>query len=163
VGYFEYWRAVPFNLTDFLGAFFLFALPVGYVCGFVPTLLAASLYCALLIANTGLRGRRPLARACVGAVCGGLASWVWFGEWLNVGQPVYGLVGALVMGALSLGHPQLAQLVESGLQKNMATNSGTGFYDRPAGESRVSQTLERGACPVQLNLFRPSARPWARR
>ena len=41
VDYFEYWRAVPFNLGDFLAAFFLFAIPRGYAFGTGAALLAA--------------------------------------------------------------------------------------------------------------------------
>ena len=65
VDYFKYWRAIPFNFADFLALFFLFALPVGYVFGAVPALLAALLYCALLTVNSRLRQLRPLPRACV--------------------------------------------------------------------------------------------------
>jgi hypothetical protein len=87
--YFEYWRAVPFNFADFLVAFFLFAIPVGYAFGTVPALLAASRPCALLTVNSRLLQRRLLIRACMGAVCGGLASWVWFGEWLTIAWGIY--------------------------------------------------------------------------
>jgi hypothetical protein len=66
-------------------------------------MLAALLYCALLTAYSRLL--RPLIRACVAAICGGLASWVWFCEWLSA-SGIYGLVGALVMAALSVGSPR---------------------------------------------------------
>jgi hypothetical protein len=102
VDYFEYWRPVPFTFADFLVDFFLLAMPVGYAFGVVPALLAASLYCALLTASSGLLRWRPLSRACVGATCGGLSSWMWFREWVSA-WGIYGLVGALVMAALSPG------------------------------------------------------------
>ena len=44
----------------------------------------------------------PRTRAYVGAICGGFASWLWFLEWLGIAWNVYGLVGSLVMAALSL-------------------------------------------------------------
>jgi hypothetical protein len=103
VYYFEYWRTAPFNFADFLIVFFLIAIPDGYAFGAVPALLAASLYCALLTAYSRLL--RPLIRTCVAAICGGLASWVWFCEWLGA-SGTYGLVGALVMAALSVSSPR---------------------------------------------------------
>jgi hypothetical protein len=103
VYYFEYWRTVPFHFADCLVVFFLIAIPDGYVFGTVPALLAASLYCALLTAHSRLL--RPLLRACVAAICGALASWVWFCEWLSA-SGIYGLVGALVMAALSVSSPR---------------------------------------------------------
>ena len=102
VDYFRYWQAVPFNLGDFLVTFLLFAIPVGYVFGGVPALLAASLYGALLTANSRLLQRRQLTRAAVGAICGGLVSSVWFRELLHIDWGMYGLAGGLVMAALSL-------------------------------------------------------------
>jgi hypothetical protein len=103
--YFEYWRAVAFSLPDFLVAFFLFAFPVGYAFGVVPALTAGSLYCAVLRANSRLFQQGRLIRACVAAICGGSASWVWFVEWLGVDSPVYELASALVMTALTLASP----------------------------------------------------------
>jgi len=103
VYYFEYWRTVPFNFADCLVVFFLIAIPVGYAFGAVPALLAALLYCALLTAHSRLL--RPVIRACVAAICGGLASWVGFCESLGA-SGIYGLVGALVMAALSVSSPR---------------------------------------------------------
>ncbi len=101
VDYFEYWRTVPLNFADALVAFCVFALPVGYVFGFVPALLAALLHCVLLTTNTR-PVRQRLAIACTGAICGGLVSWVWFGIWQCDDRLLYALTGALVMTALSL-------------------------------------------------------------
>jgi len=103
VYYFEYWRTISFNFGDFLVVFFLFAIPVGYAFGVVPALLAALLYCALLTAHSRLL--RPVIRVCAAALCGGLASWVWFCEWLSA-SCIYGLFGALVMAALSVSSPR---------------------------------------------------------
>jgi hypothetical protein len=41
----------------------------------------------------------------VRSICGGLASWVWFCEWLSA-SAIYGLLGALVMAALSVSSPR---------------------------------------------------------
>jgi hypothetical protein len=101
--YFDYWRTIPFNFTDFLLVFFLIAIPEGYVFGAVPALLAALLYCALLTAHSRLL--RPLIRGCVAAICGGLASWVWLCESLGA-SGIYGLVGGLVMASLSVTSPR---------------------------------------------------------
>jgi hypothetical protein len=130
VDYFEYWRAVPFTLADILVAFFVFALPVGYVYGCVPMSLAALLYCALSTASAGMLARRPLTRACVGASCGALASWAWFVKWLNVDQPVYVLAGALVMAALSLG----SSSTDSARLESAARDNGNEERTRPTPE-----------------------------
>jgi hypothetical protein len=110
---FDCGHAFPFDFCDFLVALLLFAIPVGYAFGVVPVLLAASLYCAAMTAHSRPRERRLLTRACVGAVCGGVASWVWFGEWLRVNLHVYALVGALVVAGLSLGSPRPSRLLEN--------------------------------------------------
>jgi hypothetical protein len=101
VDYFEYFRAVPFNILDFLVAFLLFALPVGYVFGVIPTLLAGALYCAALTADSRLLRRSLFSRACAAGICGGFASWLWFVDWLGIDSRVFELAGALVMAALT--------------------------------------------------------------
>ncbi|HEX4209564.1 MAG TPA: hypothetical protein VHY56_04160, partial [Candidatus Binataceae bacterium] len=58
--------------------------------------------CALLTVHSQLFAGRSWLRFCVGAVCGGLASGLWFLEWLGIAWNIYGLVGALVMAVLSL-------------------------------------------------------------
>lgn len=108
VGYARYWRGIPFDFATFLEAFFLFALPYGYFFGAIPLLVAASLYSVLLTANPRLLQGKPLTRTWVAAVCGGLASGVWFSGQLRVAWGIYALAGALVMAALSLGTPQPA-------------------------------------------------------
>jgi hypothetical protein len=104
IDYYEYWQDVHFQFTDFLIAFLFFAVPVGYVFGTVPALLAAFLYCAIWNPGTRLH-QRIAARACIAAVCGGIASWAWFSKCLDVSGHIYGLSGALVMAALSLRLP----------------------------------------------------------
>jgi hypothetical protein len=109
IDYCEYWQDVHFQFTDFLIAFLFFAVPVGYVFGAVPALLAALLYCAIWHPGTRLH-RRIVARACIAAACGGIASWLWFSKWLGVSGDIYGLSGALVMAALSLHLPLASEL-----------------------------------------------------
>ena len=108
VYYFRYCQAVPFDPADFLDAFLLFAVPVGYAFGAVPALLTASLYCSLLTADSRLRQRGLGTRVGAGALCGGLMSSVWFRELTHTDWGVYGLTGALVMAALALSSPALA-------------------------------------------------------
>ena len=108
----EYWRAAPLNLADFLVAFFLLATPIEYAYGAVPAVLAVSLYRALLTAGSRLLQRRLATRACAAAVYGGLASCLWFREWLSAWGS-YGVVGALVVAASSLGvEPRIKQVKE---------------------------------------------------
>jgi hypothetical protein len=57
---------------------------------------------ALLTADGRLL--RPLIRGCVAAICSGLSSWAWLCESLGA-SGIYGLVGALVMAALSVSSP----------------------------------------------------------
>jgi hypothetical protein len=39
---------------------------------------------------------------CVGTICDGFASWLWFLEWLGIAWNIYGLAGSLVIAALTL-------------------------------------------------------------
>jgi hypothetical protein len=82
-------------------AFLFFVVPVGYVFGFLPALLAAISYRGALAAF-GTPRPRLVYRACLGAACGGLAGGVWF--WAVIGPDVYryGLVAALVMALLKM-------------------------------------------------------------
>jgi hypothetical protein len=107
----EYRRAVPLNLADFLVVFFLLA-PIEYAFAAVPAVPAVSLYRALLTAGSRLLQRRLATRACAAAVYGGLASCLWFCEWLSAWGS-YGVVGALVMAAPSRGvEPRIKQVKE---------------------------------------------------
>ena len=149
VDYFEYWRAISFDFADFLAAYLVFAIPVGYVFGSVPMLLAASLYCALLTANSRLLPWRPLTRAGVAALCGGLASGVWFWVLLRTAWGIYALVGALVMAALSYGTPQPAQMFEQvrGDRRNSSTRSfaRVGQSDEMNGSHRRRRLVKFGS------------------
>jgi hypothetical protein len=91
----------PLDLPGFLVALFLFAVPVSYIFGVVPALLAGLMYCSTL---TAMATPRPgmLFRACLGAICGGLVAGVWFHAVIGVDLHGYGLAAALVMAVLSL-------------------------------------------------------------
>src|SRR5262249_33644816 len=65
-----------FHIPPYVVAFLLFAVPVGYVYGVVPALLAGATYSAMLSAIPPLRVR-PRLRLCVGAVCGGFWAELW--------------------------------------------------------------------------------------
>jgi hypothetical protein len=51
----------------------------------------------------------------VGAICGGSASWLWFLEWLGIAWNIYGLLGSLVMAALSL-RSRVSRMVASAIE-----------------------------------------------
>jgi len=94
-------RTEPVDLPCLLFAFVFFAVPVGYVCGLVPALLAGVMYCGALSAMATLR-TRPLLRVCAGAVSGGLAGGVWFHALAGPGSLGFAAVAAAVAALLSL-------------------------------------------------------------
>ena len=65
-------RTEPVDLPCFVVTYVFFAVPVGYVFGLVPALLAAVMYCGALTAMTKLRTQR-LLRVWTGTLSGGLA------------------------------------------------------------------------------------------
>jgi hypothetical protein len=89
--------AVPY----FLALFFLFAVPVGYVYGALPALLAGALYSCALSAQPGLC-RHTLVRAGLGAVCGGLTGGIWFHAVGAAGAYLYSVAEALVTAMFAL-------------------------------------------------------------
>lgn len=94
-------RTEPVDLPGLLVIFVFFAVPVGYVCGLVPALLAGVMYCGALTAMATLR-TRPLFRVCAGAVSGGLAAGVWFHVLAGHGSLGFAAVAAAVAALLSL-------------------------------------------------------------
>jgi hypothetical protein len=97
-------RTEPVDLPCFVAAFVLFAVPVGYVFGLVPALLAGVMYCGAL---TALATPRPdrLLRVCIGAISGGVAGALWFHALIGPDSNVYGSVAAAVAALLSLRSP----------------------------------------------------------
>jgi hypothetical protein len=89
--------AVPY----FLALFLLFAVPVGYVYGAVPALLAGALYSCALRALPGLC-RHMLVRAGLGVVCGGLTGGVWFHAVGGAGAYICSVAEALVTAMFAL-------------------------------------------------------------
>jgi hypothetical protein len=85
--------------------FIFFAVPIGYVFGAFPALLAGAIYCGALTAIASLRPGM-LARACLGAISGGLVGGVWFHAMIGPDSRGYGSVAALVLALLSLRWPQ---------------------------------------------------------
>jgi hypothetical protein len=95
------WGTEVVDVPSFVAAFMLFAVPVGYVFGLVPAVLAAVMYCGVLAAMATLRPGM-LLRACIGALCGGLAGGVWFQAMIGSDSHRYGWVAALVLALLAL-------------------------------------------------------------
>lgn len=89
--------AVP----SFSGLFFIFAVPVGYVFGAIPALLAGAIYSC---ASTAMPSVQPrlLLRGGLGAVCGGLTGCVWFHAVVGTGSFIYPLAAALVMALFAI-------------------------------------------------------------
>jgi hypothetical protein len=94
-----------FDEPCFVAAFVLFAIPLGYVFGLVPALLAGVMYCA---AVNGMAPLRPgvLPRACLAAVSGELVAEVWFRAVVGPDSHRYASVAALVMALLPLPSPR---------------------------------------------------------
>ena len=98
-------KGESFDMPLCAAAFVLFAIPVGYVFGLVPALLAGVMYCAAL---TGMAKPRPglLLRAWLGAVSGELVGEVWFRAVFGPDLHGYESVAALVMALLAVARPQ---------------------------------------------------------
>ena len=94
-----------FDLASYPGIFLFFAIPVGYVFGVIPALLAGAMYSAALTEMPSLRSH-TLLRVCVGVVSGGLCGGLWFHAVIGTEWPAYGLAAALVMGVLALRWPE---------------------------------------------------------
>jgi hypothetical protein len=97
-------RLQSFDVSWFAATYILFAVPVGYVFGVAPALLAGALYCGALTAMAAPRSGM-LLRACLGAACGGLVGAVWFRCMIGPDWHGYGSVAALVATLLSLRRP----------------------------------------------------------
>jgi hypothetical protein len=97
-------RSATFDASSFAVAYILFAVPVGYVFGIAPAMIAGALYCGALTAMTT---RRPgvLVRACLGVIAGGLVGGFWFHAVLGPDSHAYGPVAALVLAVLALRWP----------------------------------------------------------
>jgi hypothetical protein len=97
-------RTEPVDVPCFVVVFVFFAVPVGYVFGLVPALLAGVMYCGALTAMATLRTRMCL-RVCIGAISGALAGGVWFHAAIGPDSRGYGLAAGVVAALLSLRSP----------------------------------------------------------
>jgi hypothetical protein len=89
------------DIPSLLVLFFMFAVPVGYVFGAIPALLAGAIYSGALTAMpTGQP--RPLLRAGVGAVCGGLTGWLWFHAVAGPSWSTFAVTEALVLALFAI-------------------------------------------------------------
>jgi hypothetical protein len=98
-------RTGPIDAPGLIVVFIFFAVPIGYVFGVVPALLAGAMYSGVLTAmetrRTGMLPRASLAALCGGSVCG-----IWFHAVAGPGWRGYAAVGALVAALLSLRWPR---------------------------------------------------------
>jgi uncharacterized membrane protein len=101
---FLWWQggAESIDVPCFVAAFVLFGLPVGYVFGVVPALLAGALYCTALTSLSSVPRGMP-ARICLGAIAGELIGEAWFHGVMGLESYGYGSVAALVTAVLSAG------------------------------------------------------------
>jgi hypothetical protein len=98
-------RAAPVDVSDLVVLFIFFAVPIGYVFGVLPALLAGALYGGVL---TAMATRRfgMLPRVCLAAFCGGGVCGVWFHVVAGPNWRDYGAAAALAAALLSLRWPQ---------------------------------------------------------
>jgi hypothetical protein len=97
-------RAGPIDVPG-LVLFIFFAVPVGYVFGAVPALLAGAMYTGVLTA-VATRQTGILPRACIATVCGGLVGGIWFHVVAGPDWRGYAAVAGLVEALLSLRWPR---------------------------------------------------------
>jgi hypothetical protein len=95
------WADPASAVASFLTLFYIFAVPVGYVFGTVPALLAGLIYSRALTAVPTVCPR-PLLRAVLGAACGGLAGEVWFYAVIGNGSGIYAAAAAVTMTLFAL-------------------------------------------------------------
>ena len=91
----------PSGPALFVVAYFLFALPVGYLFGFVPALLAGATYSTAL-SNRLAQRARALLRGFVGALFGGLFGGLWFHFIVAPKSAAYAGVSAVVATLLAV-------------------------------------------------------------
>ena len=98
------WADPVTAVPSFLGPFFIFAVPVGYVFGGIPALLAGAIYSAALTVMPVVEPCR-LLRVGIGAVCGGLTGGIWFHAIVGPGWSSYAIAEALMMALFALRRP----------------------------------------------------------
>jgi hypothetical protein len=97
-------RAGPIDVSGWIVLFIFFAVPIGYVFGVVPAVLAATVYSRVLTARARRTG--TLGRACLAAICGGLVGGIWFFVVAGSDWSDYAAAAALVAALLSLCWPR---------------------------------------------------------
>jgi len=93
--------AHSFDMSSYVVALVFFAVPVGYVFGVVPAVLAGATYSTTLISFPALRAHSPL-RSCVGAISGAFWAPLWFPAVVATSSGAYVLAAALVIALLAL-------------------------------------------------------------
>lgn len=90
-----------FDFSSYLVTFIFLAVPVGYVFGIVPAILAGATYSATLIALPPLR-TSSVVRSCVGAASGAFWAALWFPPLTATTSGAYVVAAALIMALLAL-------------------------------------------------------------
>lgn len=114
------WANPASVVPSFLALFFIFALPVGYVFGGIPALLAGAIYSGALSAMP-TAARRPLPRAALGAACGGLMGAIWFYPIVGPGWSSHATAGTLVMALFALRRKSMEGAIEAGSRQRAPT------------------------------------------
>lgn len=92
------------DVIGFLFTLILFSIPVTYIFGAIPALLAGAIYCLVLTYVPQIRDRifiRSVMAAFVGGAIGGSCCY-----WILKFPPLYGLIAALTSVVLALFLPQ---------------------------------------------------------
>jgi hypothetical protein len=111
-------RPGPIDVSDLMVLFIFFAVPVGYVFGVVPALLAGAMYSAALTA-VATRRAGMLPRVCLAAICGGLVDGIWFHVVAGPDWRDYTAVAALVQALLSLRWPRAITLRTDAISRRL--------------------------------------------
>lgn len=95
----------PFSVGVFVMVLLTVAIPVGYLAGFFPALLSASLYVWVLAVQPRLRSQ-VLFRAAIAATLGGLISAIWSYFVMSHNAITFGYPAAATAALLALRWPR---------------------------------------------------------
>jgi len=104
------WKYVPMTggmprtAMGLISMYFLFGVPVSYVFGAPPALIATGAYSTILTLVPTLQ-KQSMIRALVGAACGALIGTLWFSCIMEANSHAYGWITALGAAVLALRVP----------------------------------------------------------